>query len=85
MRATISGSSNVKMLPSPTRLVAASAPSSNRVSCWEMQSPSPVPPKSRVIELSACMNGSNSRAMTGSAMPMPVSRTAKRSLGAGSS
>ena len=44
-----------------------------------MASPSPLPPYFRVVELSACVNASNSVAWTSGAIPMPVSRTPTRS------
>jgi len=38
-----------------------------------MDRPRPVPPKRRVVELSACTNGWNSRLRCSSVRPMPVS------------
>ena len=40
-----------------------------------MASPSPVPPNRRLVEPSAWVNGSNSRARVSGAIPMPVSVT----------
>ena len=39
-----------------------------------------MPPKRRVVELSACVNGSNSCASAPRAMPMPVSRDLEAQL-----
>jgi len=44
-----------------------------------MASPSPVPPYLRVVALSACVNGVNSRLSTSGLMPMPVSCTSPHS------
>ena len=44
-----------------------------------MARPRPVPPKRREIELSAWANGSNSRVLTFSGMPGPLSATSTRS------
>ena len=46
----------------------------------EIASPRPVPPNLRVVPPSACSNSSKMRACASGAMPMPVSRTAKRDL-----
>ncbi len=43
-----------------------------------MASPSPVPPKRRVVEASAWLKAENRRACWAASMPMPVSRTTKR-------
>ena len=43
-----------------------------------MARPRPVPPKRRVVEVSACSKAANSWPSLSAAMPMPVSRTAKR-------
>ena len=40
-----------------------------------IDSPSPVPPNLRVVEVSAWLNAWNSRADCSGVMPMPVSRT----------
>jgi hypothetical protein len=39
----------------------------------QMARPRPVPPKRRVVDASACENGSNRRSWSSGAMPMPVS------------
>ena len=44
-----------------------------------MERPSPVPPKRRVVELSACTKGWNRRLCCSSVRPMPVSATLMRS------
>ncbi len=55
------------------------APPISVASRREMASPRPVPPKRRVIDASACENGANMRCSRAGSMPMPVSRTTKRS------
>src|SRR6516162_6231987 len=47
---------------------------------FEMESPRPVPPYLRVVEVSAWENAWNSRALCSGVMPMPLSRTANFSL-----
>ena len=44
-------------------------------SWWQIASPSPVPPKVRVVEASACRKGSKRCWRTSGAMPTPVSLT----------
>ena len=44
-----------------------------------MASPNPVPPKRRVVDGSACTNGWKMRRCWSGSMPIPVSRTEKRS------
>jgi hypothetical protein len=48
-----------------------------------MASPSPVPPKRRVVEGSACANDWNRFARASGEMPMPVSRTSRTNLARG--
>ena len=43
-------------------------------------SPSPVPPKRRVIEVSACSKARNRALFLSAAMPMPVSSTSTRAI-----
>ena len=57
-RARIDGHS-VKVLPLPYSLWTESPPPSAVAHCRLMESPRPVPPKRRVIELSAWVKGSN--------------------------
>ena len=47
---------------------------------WLIATPSPVPPKRRVVDASAWVKPLKMRAWFSGAMPMPVSRTAKRSV-----
>ena len=71
--ATSRSAVNQKRDPCPGML-STSMPPPIRVTNWrEIASPSPVPPKRRVVELSACENAENSRARASSVMPMPVS------------
>jgi len=65
--------------PSPGRLSTATSPPISSTRRREMTRPSPVPPYCRVIDASACWKLWNSRASCASSMPMPVSRTEKRS------
>ena len=44
----------------------------------QIASPSPVPPYSRVVDASAWLKAWNSRVWASGSMPMPVSRTSKR-------
>ena len=46
---------------------------------WQIARPRPVPPYRRVVDASACVNAWNRRDCASAAMPMPVSRTSKRS------
>ena len=50
-------------------------PSIISTSRLEIESPSPVPPYFRVVELSAWLNGWNKRAVCSGVMPIPLSRT----------
>ena len=45
---------------------------------FEMVRPSPEPPNRRVVDESACVKRSNTRASFASGIPMPVSETVKR-------
>ncbi len=64
-----------KVLPSPGALSRVIAPPMSDTRRAQMVSPSPVPPYSRVVELSACEKASNTRWCFSRGMPMPVSRT----------
>ena len=64
--------------PLPGSLSTPTSPPIMSTSRLQMDSPSPVPPKRRVMELSAWENGSNRRACLSLSRPMPVSMTAKR-------
>ena len=67
------------MLPSPGRLSTDTPPPISSTSCRQIASPSPVPPKRRVVELSAWVKGRNSAAVWSGDMPMPVSQTSTSS------
>ena len=71
-------SRNQKVLPWPDWLSTPISPPISSTSRLQMDRPSPVPPKRRVIPASAWVKGANSRGRTAGAMPMPVSRTVKR-------
>ena len=65
-----------KRLPWPSALSRCSSPPIRPTSRWLIATPSPVPPKRRVVEASACVKPLKMRAWFSGAMPMPVSRTA---------
>ena len=70
------------LVPTPgTDSISTSPPISSAMRRL-IASPSPVPPKRRVVSASACENGWNSRACACSLTPMPVSvtRSTKASL-----
>jgi hypothetical protein len=73
------GSRIVKVLPRPASLSAVTSPPIMRQSRRESASPSPVPPNRRVVAASAWENCSKRRVICSGVMPMPVSRTLKRS------
>src|SRR5438067_827850 len=66
----------VKVDPAPCRLSTVMSPFISCASRRTIERPSPVPPKRRVVEESACANGWNRRARCSSESPMPVSLTA---------
>ena len=72
---TASGSTTRNSLPTPNSLLRLTSPPIRSTSWRTMDRPSPVPPKRRVVEASACVKGVNRRASTSGLMPMPVSRT----------
>ena len=72
-------SANEKRLPCPAALASEMRPPISSTSWAEMVSPSPVPPKRRVVDASACTNGPKICHCLSGATPMPVSDTAKRS------
>ena len=74
-----SGTSNQNRLPAPGALSTPMAPPIASTSRLQIASPRPVPPYRRVVDASAWLNGSNSAACRSGGMPMPVSRTSKRS------
>ena len=65
----------VKTLPQPGTLSTPISPPSAQTSSREMASPSPVPPCTRVVEVSACVKTSKSPAIASDSIPMPVSAT----------
>src|SRR5207244_3974425 len=69
-----------KTLPTPQSDSTVKPPPSSSDNRLLMVSPSPVPPKRRVIDSSACVKGSNSRSICSAVMPMPVSRTSNITL-----
>ena len=69
---------NQNTLPRPGSLSTPTAPPISCASSRAIDRPSPVPPKRRVVEPSACSNGLKSRSCASAEMPTPVSRTAKR-------
>ena len=77
--ATSAWSVNVNTLPTPTSLVAESAPSIISARRREIASPSPVPPYSRVVEASAWVNAPKTCASFSGGMPTPVSSMLNRS------
>jgi hypothetical protein len=53
-------------------------PPISSASSRQIDSPSPVPPKRRVVDSSACVKALNRRACVAPSMPGPVSLTSKR-------
>jgi hypothetical protein len=62
-------------LPASGWLRTVNVPPISPTSHRTMDSPSPVHPKRRVVELSACVNGSKMRYCCSDEIPMPVSAT----------
>ena len=67
------GNANQKVDPRPSSDVTPMPPSSNLTSSRDIESPSPVPPNRRVVELSACWKGTNKDAQWLFESPIPVS------------
>ena len=67
----------MKVEPWPRLLSTVMSPPISRQKWRLIASPSPVPPYRRVVEASAWVNASKSRASCSVVMPMPVSVTAK--------
>ncbi len=65
------------VLPWPGVLSTHTRPPIFSTRCRVMVRPRPVPPWRRVVDMSACSNGANRRSTSSTAMPTPVSRTAK--------
>ena len=79
-RRSASGSTSVKVLPSPGPLASRSSPPSSRVSSRLIDRPRPVPPYLRLVLPSACWNASKISCCLSGGMPMPVSLTANATL-----
>ncbi|MNQ90313.1 hypothetical protein D3C85_1056490 [compost metagenome] len=79
LAATATGNRTLKREPRPGTLSRLISPSRASTSWRVMASPRPVPPKRRLVEPSICWKAWNMRSCWSSDMPMPVSRTAKRS------
>ena len=77
-----SGTSIQKVLPRPTSLSTPMVPPAASTISWEIASPSPVPPKCRVVELSPWRKGLKIDSTRSGATPIPVSRTSTRKRGA---
>ncbi len=67
-------------MPPPSLGLALMPPPIMAARRWLMARPRPVPPKRRVVELSACSKGRNKRDIWSALMPIPVSRTWKASV-----
>ena len=74
---TRNGAQKWNVLPLPTALSRRYRPFIKRTSWAEIASPRPVPPKGRVVELSACTKGRKIASCFSGGMPMPVSATEK--------
>ena len=70
----------MKVLPTPGSLSSRICPPINSTSRSEMVRPRPVPPCLRVVDMSAWVKGRKSLPTCSGVMPMPVSRTEKRSF-----
>ena len=68
-----------KQVPTPGVLSSEMLPPISSTSCRQMARPRPVPPKRRVMLLSACAKGANRLLWCSGGMPMPVSRMEKSS------
>ena len=72
-RFALTGKVNQKVDPRPSSDVTPIPPPSNLASSRDIESPRPVPPNRRVVELSACWKGTNNEAQWFFESPMPVS------------
>jgi hypothetical protein len=68
-------SRTVKVEPTPCVLSTVMSPFISCARRRTIERPSPVPPKRRVVDESACAKGWNRRARCSSESPMPVSAT----------
>ena len=71
---------SVNVLPAPGVEPTVMSPPNSAARRWLIASPSPVPPKRRVIELSACVNGWKSRPICSASIPMPLSSIEKERM-----
>ncbi len=76
--AVTSGSSTQAQVPLLPSLSRPTSPPIKVASSRQIDRPSPLPPKRRVVELSACVNGWNSVARSSALTPMPVSLISMR-------
>ena len=67
----------VNVVPPPRRGATSMSPPIARASAFTEDSPRPAPPKREAIETLACENGRNSRLISFSVRPIPLSETAK--------
>ena len=74
----------MKVVPCPSRLSTSTAPPSRSAQARVSDRPSPVPPKRRVVELSAWVKRWNSRPTCVGVMPIPVSDTRNATAPSGS-
>ena len=72
------GTVNQNVEPAPGELSTSIRPPMVSIRCRAVDSPRPTPEKRRVLPASICENFSNSSRRSSSEMPMPVSRTSKR-------
>ena len=73
---------NQKQLPWPCTVCTPTSPPISRARRRVMARPSPVPPKRRVVDVSACSKALNRSPILSAGTPTPVSRTEKRSRSA---
>ena len=66
---------NQNVEPSPTVLRIPISPPINLVRRLQMERPRPVPPYSRVVEVSTCVNFSKMVSILSAGIPIPVSVT----------
>ena len=73
------GTSSQNSEPRPCSLTTPICPFMSLANCAQMASPRPVPPYLRVVDTSTCANFSNKEPSLSEGMPIPVSRTERRS------
>ena len=76
--ATLNLASNWNVLPLPDTLSTVNLPFIFSTRRRQIPNPRPLPPKRRVVELSACVKSSNISPSLSAGMPMPVSLKANR-------